>query len=241
MKITELDKTYSKIKRYRQILGVLIKYGFDDVITRLGIEYYINLGRKIIKKPAKRKIEKLSRPHRLRLAFEELGPTFIKLGQILSLRPDIIPSEFTDEFRKLQDDVAPFSTNEARNILEIELGRTLKENFISFDEIPIAAASIAQVHQAVLSNKKKTAVKVQRPNIKKIIQTDLSILYDLAKLIESNIPESKLYNPTEIVEEFSNTISKEIDFLNGLKDRLNNDKELTQKQMELLEEYEDYL
>ncbi len=214
MKITEIDKTYSKIRRYRQILGVFIKYGFDDIITRLGIEYYINLGRKIIKRPAKRKIEKLSSSHRLRLAFEELGPTFIKLGQILSLRADIIPAEYANEFRKLLDEAAPFSTSEAINIIESELGKPLKENFLSFDEKPIAAASIAQVYKAVLLNKKNAAVKVQRPNVKKIIQTDLSILYDLSKLIESNIPEGKLYDPKGIVEEFSNTIIKEIDFLN---------------------------
>ncbi|MBL7075294.1 2-polyprenylphenol 6-hydroxylase [candidate division KSB1 bacterium] len=213
MQITKFTKTYRHLKRYRQILMILVKYGFDDVINRLKIEYYIKLGKKVIPRLKERDLEKVTRAQRVRLAFEELGPTFVKLGQMLSVRPDLIPEDFINEFKKLQDEVPPFPVQQAREVIQAQLGAPVEQLFDSFVEEPLAAASIAQVHRAVIENGEQVVVKIQRPNIQKVIETDLSILFDLAVLVERRIPESELYNPVAIVEEFAKTIRRELDFI----------------------------
>lgn len=151
-------------------------------------------------------------PERLRLAFEELGPSFIKLAQLLSSRPDLITEAYAEEFRKLLDEVPPFSAYEARRIIEDELGRPLDSVFMEFEEVPVAAASIAQVHRATLSDGAAVIVKVQRPGIKEQILNDVEIITTLARLMEKYILESKFFNPTGIVQEFSRTVRKELDF-----------------------------
>ncbi len=149
---------------------------------------------------------------RLREAFEELGPTFIKLGQVLSGRPDLITAVYANEFKKLQDEVPPFPFEEAKRIIESELGAPLESLFLSFEEVPAAAASIAQVHHATLADGTDVVVKVQRPDIQENIEQDIQILKGLAALIDKHIPEARVYNPTAIVEEFARTVRREMDF-----------------------------
>lgn len=211
-KIGVLGRTYRNFNRYRQILTILFRYGFDDVVERLKIDQYLEIGLQMISRHKRENVEKLSRAERLRLLFEELGPTFIKFAQILSTRPDIIPADIIREFEKLQDEVPPFSYAEAKEIIEAELGNSLDDYFSSFDEIPLASASIAQVHKAVLEDGEVVAVKVQRPGIKKLIEVDLEIMLHLAMLMEKNIEEIAFQKPTRVIEEFARTLERELDF-----------------------------
>ncbi|MDQ5987425.1 MAG: putative protein kinase UbiB [Syntrophus sp. SKADARSKE-3] len=211
-KLGFISHTYKNIGRYRQILTVLFKYGYDGIIDRLNLGRYIEVGMRLVSRRAAEHIEMVSNYERLRMAFEELGPTFIKLGQILSTRPDLIPLDLVQELSKLQDNVPPFSYAEAKDILEDELQLPLESVYSTFEETPMAAASIAQVHRATLLTGEKVAVKVQRPGIRKMIAEDLAILYHLAMLLERHIEELQLYRPTLIVEEFARSIRKEINF-----------------------------
>lgn len=211
-KIGVVGRTYRNLNRYRQILAVLFKYGFGDLIELLKIEQYIEVGLQLISKNRRSRIEKLSRAERVRMAFEELGPTYIKLGQVLSTRPDLVPVDFTNELSKLQDNVPSFAFSAAKRIIETEFGSPLEELFDFFDEAPFASASIGQVHKAGLKDGEMVAVKVQRPSIKKIIEVDLEIMLHLAMLVERNIIEIALYRPVKIIEEFARTLEKEIDY-----------------------------
>ncbi len=211
-KIGVVGRTYRNLNRYRQILAVLFKYGFGDLIELLKVEQYIEVGLQLISKNRRNRIEKLSRAERVRMAFEELGPTYVKFGQVLSTRPDLVPVDFTNELSKLQDNVPPFAFSEARETIETEFGSPLEELFDFFDEVPFASASIGQVHKAGLKDGEMVAVKVQRPGIKKIIEVDLEIMLHLAMLVERNIKEIALYRPVKIIEEFARTLEKEIDY-----------------------------
>jgi ubiquinone biosynthesis protein len=146
------------------------------------------------------------------MAVEELGPTFIKLGQILSNRPDLIPRPLQRELARLQGDVPPFSADEAISVIESELDRPIDELFSEFTEEPLAAASIAQVHRAVLPHGQAVAVKVQRPGLTELVQVDVEILKELAELLERYFPESRAVGPRDIAEEFERAISQELDF-----------------------------
>ena len=207
-----VSRTYRNITRYRQILAVLFKYGFESLIDRLHLGQYLDIGIRMISHKSHERFEILSRYERLRMAFEELGPTFIKMGQILSTRPDLIPVEFIRELEKLQDNVPPFPFSQAKEIVERELRASLTDNFLHFHESPLAAASIAQVHRAQLKTGEEVIVKVQRPGMRKIIDVDLEILFHLATLSEKYIEELEIYRPTKIIEEFALTLEKEINF-----------------------------
>lgn len=213
MAIFPIHRTYRHIRRYRQIIGTLVKYGFGDVLERMRLEFYRRLHRKLLPGAPARNIDAVSRPRRIRMAFEELGPSFIKLGQLLSIRSDLLPREYVDEFAKLLDAVPSFPSRQAVEIIETELNAKLQDCYREFDPEPISAASIAQVHRAVTREGKEVVIKIQRPGIERTIEEDILILYDLANLIEKYLEESQLYNPTGIVDEFSRTIRREVDFI----------------------------
>ncbi len=143
----------------------------------------------------------------------ELGPTFVKFGQVLSTRPDLLPDKYIAELTKLQDRVPPFSVDEVRKIFREDLGRDPESIFRTFDPKPIASASIAQVHSATLESGRRVAVKVQRPGIHRIIETDLSILEELTGLIERHVVELRIFRPTELVQQFARSIRRELDFI----------------------------
>ena len=154
----------------------------------------------------------ISGPVRVRKILEELGPTYIKLGQLLSMRHDLIPLEYAAEFAKLQDDVPSFDFEEVELIIKEELGHSIEELFDYFDKKPLACASIGQVHRAKIKNGDDVVVKVQRPGIKEVIESDLDIMYSMARLVNEHMPEARLYRPIEIVDELSRSILEEIDY-----------------------------
>ena len=211
-KLGAIGRTYRHLNRYHRILRVLFKYGFNDLVDRLHIDQYLESGLQMINRKPREQITRLSRPERLRLVFEELGPTFIKLGQLLSTRPDLIPADFLDELAKLQDEVPPFSLAEVHAIFKEELGRLPEEIFHYFDTEPLAAASIGQVHRARLDSGIEMVVKVQRPGIENIIAVDLEILAHIAELMEQYLEEVQGHQPMAIVHEFARSLSREIDF-----------------------------
>jgi ubiquinone biosynthesis protein len=211
-KIGVLGRTYRHLNRYRQILSILFRYGFGDLIELLKIDQYLEIGLQLISKNRHERIEKFSRAEKVRMALEELGPTYIKLGQILSTRPDLVPVDFVQELAKLQDDVPAVPFSAIRPVIESELGQPLEVIFDFFNEEALASASIGQVYQAGFKNGELAAVKVQRPGIRSTVEVDLEIMLHLATLAEKNIEEFALYRPVKIVEEFAATMEKEMDY-----------------------------
>ena len=151
------------------------------------------------------------RPRRLRLVCEDLGPTFVKLGQLLSSRPDLIPEAYTTELAALRDDVRPFAFVQAEAILACEYGRPVGDVFATIDPEPVASASISQVHHAVLFDGRDVALKIRRPGIEKIVQADLDILRNLAHLVERRLPALAPYQPAAIAREFERSLKRELD------------------------------
>jgi ubiquinone biosynthesis protein len=198
--------TISDIQRLREIVGVFSRYGFGEFFER------INLGRFVPGKQPTPPVTAEVKAQRLLDAFQELGPTFIKLGQIASARPDALPPTYTKALQKLQDRVEPFSFAEVRAIIEAEFVRPLEELFDHFEEAPIASASIGQVHRAYTKDGRKVAVKIQRPKIDEQIRGDVNLLYSMARLIESVIDLDVGYTPTEIVSDFDRSMRMELDF-----------------------------
>jgi len=211
-----ISRTYRHINRYREIIAILVKYGFGEILAKLELPKHLDFGKGkgklfILGKTAA-EISAASHWARVRMALEELGPTFVKFGQIMSTRPDMIPLELITELEKLQDKVPPFPTEDARQIIEEELGSSIDRLFRDFSDSPIASASIAQVHKAVLHDGEEVAIKVKRPAIDRIIEVDLEIMLHLATLMERHLKELEIVHPVEIVEEFARVIRKELDF-----------------------------
>ncbi|MGA1823253.1 MAG: ABC1 kinase family protein [bacterium] len=214
MELPHIRQTIKNIKRLRQILNVLIKHGFGHIIEQLNLQYVLSTSKRIfaLKKPSIQEKERIGAPVRLRLVFEELGPTFIKFAQLLSLRRDLVPEEYAEELKKLQDKLSPIPFEEIKKVIEEELHGTLDDFFLNIEKHASGAASIAQVHRGILKTGEDIIVKIQRPGIENIIFTDLNILFHLSHLIEKYLPETRPFNPTGIVEEFSKSIRKELDF-----------------------------
>jgi len=211
--IPRIDKTYKNIRRFQQILGVIIKYGFGDILDRLRIEASIERGKRFLHLSSEKGgTETLTTPKRVRMAMQELGPTFIKLGQILSTRPDLIPRDYVEEFQRLQDQVPGFPFETVREILTDAWGKDPSEVLISLDPKPLAAASISQVHRAALSDGTEVIVKVRRPGVEKIVEADIDILYYLAHQLERHFPDFGITHPTGVVREFEKALLREMDF-----------------------------
>jgi len=207
------NKTLENISRIRKLIEVLVKYGFEDIVVNTGL-------RKILspKKKAKDRISEeeqqftQTRWERIRLIMEELGPTYIKIGQMLSNRPDLVPESLIKELEKLLDRVPPFSTEKAKEIIEQELGRPINELFLYFDEKPIGSASIGQVHRARLIGGEDVVVKVQRPNAKRQVIADLSLIKEFVKLTENYFIKAGILNLLEIVDTFARSLQNELDY-----------------------------
>jgi len=212
LKIGNIGRSYRHMQRYRQILTVLFKYGFGDLIDTLKIEQYLEIGLQMISRKRREKIETLSRAVRVRMVLEELGPTFLKMGQILSTRPDLLPVEFMQELSKLQDEVPPFPFSEVEAAIKEDLQKPVEQIFSSFDEQPLAAASIGQVHKARMLDGKNVVVKIQRPGIQRTIEVDMEIMMHLAGLMERHLEGWDIQRPTRVVEEFTRTLERELDY-----------------------------
>lgn len=218
-KLSIRDKL-SELKRLRTILGILFEYGGGILIKKIKLGYLVPVKCKIhclFNPPSDEKcLIKMEEgltlsPVALREVLEKLGPTFIKFGQILSLRADIVGENTAKELEKLQDKVPVFPYEEAKNIIESEVGN-IDRIFKSLDKKPIASASLAQVYRATLMTGEEVAVKVQRPNIHKIITQDIRLLLNLAGLLEEHVPESRPYQPVKVVKEFADWTIRELDF-----------------------------
>src|SRR3989344_3788609 len=203
-------KEVRDINRLNQILLVLFEEGFDLLLKKINLRQYIPITKRL--KSKLKKSEEIKPEIRLRRTLERLGPTFIKFGQVLSVRPDLVPKEYSKELEKLQDKVPEFSFDDVRAIIEKELGKSIEQLFLHFEKKPIASASISQVHKAILKNGEKVAVKVQRPDVKKIMETDIEIMFYFANLLEKHLEKARRFNPTRIVSEFSEWTEKELDF-----------------------------
>lgn len=199
--------------RYTEIASVLAAQGFGSILAALKIDQYVLFTRRVVfRRPIAAESRTLSQWERLRRVLEELGPTFVKLGQFMSNRPDILPGALITELEHLQDQCSPFPTETARGILEEELGRPIDEVFARIEDTPAASASMAQVHKAALVAGDEVAVKIQRPDIRDRIGQDLDILFHLATLVERHYLPLKRLRPTQLVEEFERMIAKELDF-----------------------------
>lgn len=210
MNLLQLNRNLRSIKRYRQIVRVLFKYGFDNLLAYLNMTEFITRWRRMFRRNSSAFVE-LSQPERMRLVLEELGPTFIKLGQFLSTRADLLPPNYIDEFAKLQDNVPPFSFEEVEESIRKELGSDIAEIFASFERTSIGAASIAQVHRATLKSGENVVIKICRPGIKDLVETDIEALMLLAMMAERHLPNSEIFDPVGQVRELARTIRKEMD------------------------------
>ncbi len=201
--------TVKDLERLRQIVGVLVKHGFGEVVRRTGLGSLVP-GRK------KKEVPEVRVGERIRLVLQDLGPSFVKLGQIVSTRPDIIPADIIEELKKLQDDVPPEDFEKIRPVIEQELGAPIDVIFDDFQEIPLASASVGQVHRAKLKTDEgamDVVVKVQRPHVRRTMEADLDLLYWLAHAVERSIPEARLYNPVKMVGEFDRAVTAELDYV----------------------------
>ncbi|MGA3013650.1 MAG: AarF/ABC1/UbiB kinase family protein [Bacteroidales bacterium] len=206
MNVLKLGTTVNELGRAREIIAVAFKYGFNDWVTKNG------LGKLLVSKKRLARIEKYTKWERIRMAVEELGPTFIKFGQLLADRPDVVPEALRAEFRKLQDEAVPMPDEEAIAEIERSLGHPVSELFREFDNRRLASASVAQTYRATLLNGEMVCVKVRRPGIDKKINLDLSLMRYFAARSVKNNPEMEAINVTGLVEEFGKTINKELDF-----------------------------
>ena len=206
MKITAIPQLYRNIKRWREILAVLRRYGLADGLTHFRLPF-----RDVFKDQAGIPLSQFTREQRIRMALVELGPTFIKLGQILSGRPDLIGPVLQSELKTLRADVRPESIDNVRSTLAEELGEGYEESFQFIDPEPMATASIGQVHQAVLNDGTKVVIKVQRRGIENTVQQDIEVLGGVAQLAE-RVETLAAWGPSEMVRQMAPMITKELDF-----------------------------
>ncbi len=208
-----LSHPVRNLSRWRDIQVILLKYGFDILIDREEIQDIRNLLKKRFNVTLG-SLEGATLPQKVRLMLQELGPTYVKLGQIISSRNDLLGSAWSAELSKLQDKVPPFGFDEVKKTIEEDFGQSLEDIFLMFDEEPIAAASIGQVHKATLMDRSPVVVKIQRPRIQHQVQSDIEMMREIAGLIEARTDWGKRYGVFSIVEEFARTLRDELDYNN---------------------------
>ncbi len=196
-------------RRYREIAMALMRHGFGYMVEEIGLFHVLSLPRRMITRKAP---ETKTVGERIRLVLEELGPAFIKLGQLLSTRSDLFPDSVIRELIKLQDQVPPFPAHEARRIIEAELSMSIGDIFSSFEDVPVAAASIGQVHLAKLHSGEAVAIKVQRPGIHPVIERDMEIVKGLIAIAEKRWTWVAEYQIPQMIEEFSKSMKAELDY-----------------------------
>lgn len=199
-------RRYRHFYRYKQVANTLVKHGFGHLIHSLGLNDFLAT------KSFGHQEENLSASKRFVKVLEDLGPTFIKIGQVLSTRIDMLPDEYIKELENLQDKVPPLNETDIRNVIELEFGKKTEEVFVDFNWIPLASASIGQVHTAKLPTGENVAIKVQRPNIKELMEIDLEIIFDLAQILDNRTSWAKQYGILDLVEELANSLRGEIDY-----------------------------
>lgn len=209
MPIGKIRRATRYIGRYREIFGVLVKYGLADWAKRVDLDFV----REILSGAASKEILDVSTEGRVRMALMELGPTFIKFGQILSVRPDLVGVALSEELKELQCNVTPDPLESVERAIDGALGLPIEEVFEKFEPEAVASASIGQVHRAWLKTGEKVAVKVRHAGIEKTVAVDLEILQDIAQLLEDYVDDASYYRPRETVEKFARTLSHEMDFL----------------------------
>ncbi|WP_462376275.1 ABC1 kinase family protein, partial [Rikenella microfusus] len=207
-KLTNISIGYLKVNRAMEIAGILIRQGFDELIARTW------LGRRIRKRRIRRSKPVYTTEERLRLTIEDLGPTYIKFGQILADRPDVVSERFRNELKKLQSRALPFDDQLARNLIEDELSAPIEKVFATFDETCMASASIGQVYGATLPDGSPVVVKIRRPKIEQKIKLDLYLMRFLAAKLAKNYPEMAAINIVGVVDEFGESILRELDYNN---------------------------
>ena len=200
------------IGRLHNLASILIRYGFGDIVQRAGLGHMLERTGKALRWKYAQEINQVEAPQRVRHALEEMGPTFIKLGQVLATRVDLFPAEWIQEFEKLQDQATALPFSELSSQVEEDLGAPIEQIFPHFDNEPLAAASIAQVHRARLENGHDVIVKIRRPNIRKSIEADLRLLERLAGIVDSEIVELRRFRPKEVVRQFTLSLHRELDF-----------------------------
>ena len=216
--LVRLPQYARNIGRLRFVTSVAVRHGFGHVLVRAGLDRYAGfLTRNLAMSASESELTQLTWEHRVRLVLEALGPTYIKLGQVAATRPDLIPMSLIMELRKLQDHVPSFEFEHVRATIREDLGMDVDEAFDAFDPVPIAAASIAQVHRARLKTGEQVVVKVQRPNLEKIIRTDLDLLRMMAATLEERVPESRDFRPIDAIDQFARGLTRETDFTNEIK------------------------
>jgi ubiquinone biosynthesis protein len=200
------------LNRTGEIAAALIRYGFGGFVQAVGLGKILERVGKTLNWQNAEEFAHLDTPHRIRHLLEELGPTFIKLGQILATRIDLFPPPYICEFEKLLDEVSPISFAELRPQIEEDIGGAIDGIFLAVDPHPLAAASLAQVHKAVLKNGESVILKIRRPGIRKLIEADLRLLNRLVEAIENEVQGLQRYHPREIVRQISQSLRKELDF-----------------------------
>ncbi len=200
--------------RLHNIASVLIRHGMGELVRRLGIGRLLEQAGRILHWKEAGEFNEITAPERLRAVLQELGPTFIKLGQLMATRVDLFPPEWIEEFEKLQDAVPAVPFEELRTQLEEDLGQPPEAVFVHLEKEALAAASIAQVHRARLADGSEVVLKIRRPGIEETVRADLSLLARFAEIAEAEIPELRRYHPVEMVRQFSRSLRRELNLEN---------------------------
>jgi len=207
-------RRFREIGRLGRVLSILTKHGFGWLVVSLHLDRFVPFRKRLLRR--REKVTEETAPTvaaRIASVLQELGPTYVKLGQVLCSRQDLLPPPFIQEFRRLQDKVRPFPNDEARRVIEEELGRPIGELFETFGPEPFAAGSIAQAYKARTADGRAVVVKVRRPGVRETLESDIDILSRLAELAERYVPEYRVFRPALLVEEFAQTVRRETDFI----------------------------